>query len=753
MQVSVVGVVQGVGFRPFVFRLAEELGLNGWVRNDGQGVTIEVEGPANTLATFLERLGVDRPPTSIIYTVDHRFLPPIGHSRFEIAASQAAGAARTWILPDLATCVDCRREISTPSDRRHRYPFTNCTHCGPRFSIIEDLPYDRARISMRAFSMCERCSAEYLDPRDRRFHAQPDACGLCGPRLELVDARGARRARDDEALREAASAVRDGRIVAVKGLGGYHLVVDAGDEAAVATLRRRKRRPWKPFALMYPDVEQLRRHVHIPPYALPILESAQAPILLLEQTAAGRREIARSVAPGSPFLGVFLPYTPLHHVLLRDLGRPVVATSGNMSDEPIQFDDDEAFRALAPLCDFFLRHDRPIVRPVDDSVLHVIERPRLRPQMLRRARGYTPLPLLAPKELPPIVALGGHLNAAFAVSRGREIVLSQHLGDLESFEARQLYRRTLDDFLRLYDVRPEVVVHDMHPDYFTTALAESLGLPRLAVQHHHAHLAACLFENQLEGPALGLTWDGTGYGPDGTVWGGEFLLGDSDGFERVATLSPFCLPGGDRAVRESWRVALSLLEASFGEDVPRDLPLFDAVPPERVRAVGEVSRIGSHSPVTTSMGRLFDGFSALLGLSFENTHQAQSAQLVEYAAWRGSATEPLPFPVLQDEDVARLDWRELVRETVRRLRRGTSPEALAADFHAGIARAAVDVAKRVGCERVVLAGGVFANRLLTETLRTRLEGAGFRPAIHSQLPPTDGSLAVGQIAVACRRFV
>jgi hydrogenase maturation protein HypF len=752
LQVRVLGVVQGVGFRPFVYRLATELGLRGWVCNDGLGVLIEVEGPPAALLEFLERLPREKPPPAFLYAFDHRFLEPVGYPAFTIRESQVGEVRRVWILPDLAVCSACRREVLDPVDRRYGYPFTNCTHCGPRFTIIEDLPYDRPRTSMKVFRMCPECEREYHDPQDRRFHAQPNACPRCGPRLEVCEPDGTPVAWGDEALRRAAEKVRMGAVIALKGLGGYHLVVDARDEPAVARLRARKRRPSKAFAVMYPDLETLRRHVEVSPLAETLLTSPQAPILLLPRTPAGWQEIAPSVAPRSPYLGVFLPYTPLHILLLHELGFPVVATSGNLSDDPIQYRDEEALQALGDLCDGFLRHDRPIVRHADDSVLQIVTRPRVRPQLLRRARGYTPLPLLAPRPLPPLLALGGHMNVTFALSRGPEIILSQHIGDLDGYEARQVYRRTLEDFLRLYDVRPQAVAHDLHPDYFTTRLAEEWGVPRFPVQHHHAHLAACMLENQLEGPVLGLTWDGTGYGPDGTVWGGEFLMGDPRSFRRVASLWPFRLPTGEKAVREPWRVALALLWESFGPDVPRDLPLFREVPERSVEIVLQVLRKDLLSPVTTSMGRLFDGVSALLGISFYNSHQAESAQLLEYAAWaHGPGAFSLPLP-LRETDVLRLDWRELVRALVDRFRRGVPAEALAAAFHEALAGAAIAVVERLQTPRIVMAGGVFCNRYLTEALLTRLEERGLQAFIHTQLPPTDGSLAVGQLWVAAHRL-
>lgn len=604
---------------------------------------------------------------------------------------------------------------------------------------------------MKSFTMCADCRREYEDPLDRRFHAQPNACAICGPQLEYQRVSDATRFAGEDALREAVQDIREGRILAVKGIGGYHLMLDARNEDAVVELRKRKRRQNKAFAILYPDFESLERHVRVPDFARGFLTSTQAPILILQRTPAGWSEIAPSVAPRSPYLGVFLPYSPLHLLLLNDLQFPVVATSGNLTDDPIQYGDDEARAALGGLCDGFLTHNRPIVHQADDSVLQIVTRPEVKPQMLRRARGYTPLPLLASRSLPPLLALGGHMNATFALSRDREIIVSQHLGDLDGFESRVVFEETLRDFQKLYDLKPQAVAHDLHPDYYTTRLATQLGLPTIAVQHHHAHLAACMLENQIEDPVLGLTWDGTGYGPDKTVWGGEFLLGTPRSFHRVASLHPFLLPTGEKAIKEPWRTGLSLLRETFGAEIPRDLPLFQAIPEKSVEMTLQVLEKRLLSPVTTSMGRLFDGVSAILGLSFFNTHQAESAQMLEYAAWKHSAEpETLPLPVVQ-EDILRLDWRDLVRAIVDRKRQGTTVEALAAAFHHSLVEAAVLVTNRLVEKRVVMAGGVFCNRYLTEALLSRYLSEGIHAFIHSQIPPTDGSLSVGQLWVAAHQ--
>jgi hydrogenase maturation protein HypF len=766
LQIRVLGVVQGVGFRPFVHRLAHELSLAGFVCNDAEGVIIEIEGEHASLLEFLHRLARERPSASIVYAVDHRFARAQGATWFEIRPSREGAPSRSWILPDLAICSDCKAELLDPRDRRHDYPFLNCTNCGPRFTIIEALPYDRARTSMHNFAMCAQCRAEYEDPQDRRFHAQPTACPACGPRLRYEGAGTDDILQSEDALGAAAAAIERGGIVALKGLGGYHVVVDAANESAVSELRHRKGRPFKPFALMYPDLVRLRRHVELPTFVEPLLESSQAPIVILPRTMAGREEIAHSVAPRAPTLGVFLPYTPLHVLLLREFDRPLVATSGNLTDQPTLHDDEQARRELGGICDGFLTHDRPILRQADDSVLHVLQHPEPRVQMLRRARGYTPLPVLAPQALPPILALGGQMNTVFAFSRGREIVLSQHLGEMESHESRESYRRTLEDLLRLYEVQPGLIAHDLHPDYFSTQLAEEFRLPRHGVQHHHAHLAAAMLEHELEEDVLGLTWDGTGYGLDGTVWGGEALMGGAARATRVGSLWSFCLPGGEAAVEQTWRTALALLWESYGEELPRDLPLFAIVEEAEVELVLQMLRRGLNSPRCSSMGRLFDGVSALLGLSYENTHQAQSPQLLEYAAWaHGPSAESLPLELTRSPEpstgsmdrggrpdrCSRLDWRELIRELVARWRRGHSAERLAASFHRSLVDGAHGLVREHGRPSVVMSGGVFCNRYLSEALLRELARDGVRAYVHTQLPPTDGCLAAGQLWVAAHR--
>ena len=757
LRLEVSGAVQGVGFRPFVYRLATELQLRGWIRNDPEGVLVEVEGPVERLERFTERLRSELPPRAAIHDLRTRWLDPVGYVGFEIRASGQGGARSAVILPDLATCPDCLREVLHPADRRHRYPFANCTNCGPRFSIIRALPYDRPGTTMSGFRMCARCAAEYEDPRDRRFHAQPNACPECGPTLALWDAAGRELSLGETTaiLGWAAESLARGRIVAVKGLGGFHLMVDARSEAAVARLRERKARPDKPLAVMVRDLEMARTVCEIPAEAEGLLLSPEAPIVLLERRPDAA--VAPNVAPGNPTLGVMLPSTPLHHLLLREAGFPLVATSGNLSEEPICTDEREAVERLGAVADLFVVHDRPIERHVDDSVAWLLGGEA---RLLRRARGYAPLPVRLAAPVPLILAVGAHLKNTVALGLGRQVFLSQHIGDLEAPQSLAAFERVVADFLRLYEAVPVAIAHDLHPAYASTAWAERApGLPetvrRVAVQHHHAHLASCLAENEVEGPALGIVWDGTGYGSDGTIWGGEFLLGDAEGFRRVATLHSFRLPGGDVAVREPRRVALALLWELLGPRAleQRDLPALHGLTDAEARVLATMLERGVNTPVTTSAGRLFDGVAALLGLRQRVGYEGEAAMALEFAA---DAAEPgsyvLPLVPARPGEPLRLDWRPLLETLLEEIRRGVGVERIAARFHNALVAALVAVARRVGEPRVALSGGCFQNRLLTERAVRALQDAGFEVLLHRLVPPNDGGVSLGQVAVAAARL-
>jgi hydrogenase maturation protein HypF len=759
LRLQVSGAVQGVGFRPFVYRLAHRLGVAGWISNDPAGVTIEVEGEPGAVAQFAAALRSEAPPRARIHAIAVAPVAPAGEEAFVIRASAAEGARTAVVLPDVATCADCLADVRGADARRAGYAFTNCTNCGPRYSIMLSLPYDRPGTTMRDFVMCAACAAEYGDPLDRRFHAQPNACTVCGPRLSLRDAAG-RVIDTGDALGDAVAALRSGHVVAVKGVGGYHLMVDACDAAAVTLLRVRKQRPTKPLAVMAASLAEVRLLAAVSGEEARLLESAEAPIVLLERLPAGRtaaaRPLADGVAPRNPRIGVMLPATPLHHLLLARFNGPLVATSGNLSEEPICIDEPEAVDRLAGIADMFLVHDRPIARHVDDSVADVLDGA---PRLLRRARGFAPLPVLLSAAVPPILAAGAHMKNAIGLSRGAQVFLSQHIGDLDALEAQQAFERVAVDLLRLYEVEPVAFAHDLHPGYASTrwarAAAQRLGAVAIPVQHHHAHLAACLAENGAAGPALGVIWDGTGYGTDGTIWGGEFLLGDAQAVRRTAHLLPFRLPGGDAAVRAPWRTAAALLHGVHGAAAlePGFHPVLDPADGVGAGVLGHMLATGLNSPVTTSAGRLFDGIAALLGLCRTASFEGEAAILLEHAAAAGDhGAYPVPEIMPAANAPAMLDWRPLVAEVVTDARRGVATGVIAARVHQALVDAMVRHAERVGCATVALSGGCFQNRLLSLRAAEALRRGGFAVLVHREVPPNDGGIALGQVLVAAARL-
>lgn len=767
LRLLVHGLVQGVGFRPFVHRLAVELRLTGFVRNSAAGAWLEVEGPASRVRAFRERLGAECPTHAEIHHREEAWLEPAGTRAFEIETTTVTGPRTALVLPDLATCPDCLAEIRNPAERRHRYPFTNCTRCGPRFSILESPPWDRERTTMRGFTMCPECRSEFDDPADRRFHAQPIACPNCGPRLRFRGAAGADEAAADVALAAAVAVVRRGEILALKGVGGFQLIVRADDEAVVARLRARKRREARPLALMSPSLEHVRRFCTVSDAERRLLESAAAPIVLLARCgnieASG---IADAVAPGCPWLGVMLPASPLHHLLLGDLGITVVATSGNLSDEPLCLDDDEAYVRLGGVADAFLGHDRRIIRQVDDSVARVV---RNREQILRRARGYAPLPLRLPEspaDAPALLAVGAHLKNALAVVRGAEVFPGPHVGDLETAAAAAAFDRAVADLPVLLDAPPAGVVADLHPDYLSTQRAIACGLPRFRVAHHEAHAWACLADNDLAPPALALSWDGTGLGPDGTIWGGEFLELPADGADvrRRGWLRPFALPGGDGAAREPGRSLLGLLvETGLEENSVALRALGERYSADDRHLLATATRRGVNAPRTSSMGRLFDAVAALAGLAERNRFEGEAAMRLEWAAWRArsdpTALTPsdLPrFEVTERDGGWVLDWEPWLRGWLEQMPdsggAGAATDRLALALHHALVEAAVVVVERVGIARVLLTGGCFQNRLLTELLIDALHARGFSVYWHQRIPPNDGGIATGQIVAARRRW-
>jgi len=766
LRITLRGAVQGVGFRPFVYRLATEMSLTGWVLNSSAGLVVEVEGPSDQLTRFEERLERERPKASVVTVRESARIPAQGSNRFEILASDADSGKTVNVLPDLATCRDCRQEVFDPANRRFQYPFTNCTNCGPRYTIVVDIPYDRPNTTMREFGLCPACREEYENPANRRFHAQPNACPVCGPRLSGKTT--------DGTIRDAADALRRGEIVALKGIGGFQLLVDARQAAAVGRLRQRKHREEKPFALMMPSLEVVREYCEISPAEVELLESQAAPIVLLQPKPG--TDLAWNVAHCSPYLGVMLPYSPLHHFLMQECQFPLIATSGNRSDEPIAIANEEATARLKDIADRFLMHNRPIVRACDDSVVRLT---RGRAGILRRARGYAPLGVRVRHSLPPVLAVGGHLKNTVAIAVGHDVFLSQHIGDLDTLEARGAFERAIADLCRLYSFKPEAVVCDLHPDYASTHWAERSGLPILRMQHHEAHVAACAAENDVEGEYLGVSWDGTGYGLDGAIWGGEFFRAEGNHFERIAHLRPFGLPGGDAAVREGWRSAASLLFEVFGRDHPESgVPGVPQACPERSRMVTGVPHV---SPVlrdvgaadvgarglqtddskirhmlehhinvvpTTSVGRLFDAVASITGVAQQNCFEGQAAMLLENEI----GTLRTPFRSEEAYPLPGGDWGPLIEAVVADKRAGVFSSLIAARFHNALVAWILEIAASARLKQVVFSGGVFQNRYLTERAAAALESCGFTVFTHRQVPPNDGGIALGQ-AVMSRAVV
>jgi hydrogenase maturation protein HypF len=737
-EIEVRGVVQGVGFRPFIWRLADGLGVRGWVRNDAGVVRIHAEAEPALLERFCAAITGEAPPLARIEEVRWTPVPSEGFDGFAVMESGVGEGGDRLVSPDVATCEACLSELFDPRDRRFRYPFINCTDCGPRFTIIERLPYDRERTSMRVFPMCADCAREYLDPGDRRFHAEPVACPACGPSLSLLGSGGSPAGRDP--VGEAASRLARGEIVALKGLGGFHLACDATNEDAVSELRRRKARPDKPFAVMAADVEAARGLFEMTEAEVALLESRTAPIVLVRDL--GR--LARSVAPGHRRQGAMLPSTPLHHLLLREADRPLVMTSGNRSDEPICISNDDARERLSSVADAFLVHDREIVSRYDDSVTRVW---RDAPVLMRRARSYAPSPIGLGVSVAPTLGVGAELHGTFCLASGDRAFLSQHVGDLDSEEAMRAYTDALQRYQEIFGLEPEVVAHDLHPDFLTTRFAESLGLPSVAVQHHHAHVAAVMAEHGLEGSVIGVAFDGFGLGEDGTAWGGEFFACDASHAERLGHLRPVRQPGGDVAVREPVRMAIAhaidagCLDAAFvllGNDA-RDVDV----------VTGQIAS-GLASPMTSSMGRLFDAVSALAGVCRRATYEGQPAMLLEQAA--AADAREYPFELAREQGRVVVDTRPLVAAVVADLAAGVAPGVVASRFHATIAVMAFDVCREIregaGLRRVCLGGGVFMNDLLLTDLVARLEASGFEVFLPREVPVGDGGIALGQVLVA-----
>jgi len=752
-KIRVRGVVQGVGFRPFVHRLAHEYNLKGWVRNTSGNVEIEVEGDGETLENFLTDLEAKAPPIARIEKVKVAFHPVKGYTDFEICPSLSREGKYQLVSPDIATCEDCRREILSPTDRRFHYPFTNCTNCGPRFTIIEDIPYDRPKTTMHKFKMCPQCQREYDDPLNRRFHAQPNACPECGPTLELVDGNG-NLIEGDDTIKAASELLKVGKILALRGLGGFQLACDATSEEAINLLRNRKRRPSKPLAIMMATLEDIEKHCLVSIEERALLQTPECPIVLLgwKRDSSG---VSPAVAPNLKYLGVMLPYTPLHHLLLRETGLPLVMTSGNLSEEPIAKDNDEALSRLSGIADYFLLHNRDIYARYDDSV-YMVEGV---PQAIRRARGYAPYPIFLPFQSKQILACGAEDKNTFCLTKDEHAFLSQHIGDMENEETLEHFENTIELYKKLFRVEPEIVAYDMHPEYLSTKYALEVGseqgLSLVPVQHHHAHIVSCVVENEVKETVIGVAFDGTGYGTDGTIWGGEFLLADWRSFKRVGHLECVPLPGGAAAIKKPYRMALSYLYTLLGENFSLEGLPISKINSTELDIIKQQLKRGINSPLTSSAGRLFDAVSALAGVRGEIDYEAQAVIELEMLAPDETGElgrESYPFTIFEQHGVRVVKLSELFESLVRDVKNQVSVDIISLKFHNTVAQMVADmcksIARETGINKVALSGGVFQNRLLLKLATGILQKEGFSVLTHRLVPCNDGGISLGQAVVA-----
>jgi hydrogenase maturation protein HypF len=744
LAVTLEGIVQGVGFRPFVHHLARSFHLTGWVQNTTQGLKIEVEGEEDILKCFLDRLQTCHPQSGVIHQMKYAYQNPVGDDSFTIKSSLLEDVKSTPVLADLATCPECVSEIFDPNNRRYLYSFTNCTHCGPRFSIITTVPYDRRNTTMKNFTMCLACNEEYHNPNDRRFHAQPNACPDCGPEVSFWDAAGKTLSQHHAAILKAAEAIKNGAIVAIKGLGGFHLCADALNAQAIKILRQRKHRSHKPFALMFPNLTMLESFALIDSNERDVLTTPAAPIVLVRHIPS--TPIAAEIAPENPLWGVMLPYTPLHHILMRALNQPIVATSGNVSDEPICFDEIQAVNKLRGIADYFLVHNRPIVRPVDDSVIKMINQQKM---VIRRSRGYAPLPIRVPLNDKTVMALGGQLKNTVALKIHHNIYISPHLGDMEHLAARKFMDHAILSFQELYAPEINCIACDAHPDYVSTTKASQLKMlaPTIcAVQHHYAHVISCMADNQIREPVLGLAWDGTGYGLDHTVWGGEFLVADYKEFVRVGSFHPFFLIGGEKAIREPRRAALGILWKLSDDPYKdfEDLPLFKNITQEEYQIFKQMRCQRINTPATSSVGRLFDALAALMGLYDRVSFEGQAAMALEYLCENQILLDHYPFEILEQNSLMLIDWRPMIQAIIQDMRSKMTPGSISLKFHNTLIEAALPIIKKIGIRNVLLTGGCFQNQYLAERMIHRIAEEGFVPYWHHDIPPNDGGLCVGQ---------
>ncbi|MGE5400191.1 MAG: carbamoyltransferase HypF [Ignavibacteriales bacterium] len=762
LQISICGAVQGVGFRPFVFRIANELHLAGYIQNTSSGIHIDAEGESDSLESFLLRIKTESPHLATISKIECLDSDPAGYSTFIIRQSLTGKNASALILPDVALCRDCLEEMFDKNNRRYLYPFINCTNCGPRFSIIYSLPYDRKNTSMRDFHMCEECRSEYEDPSDRRFHAQPIACPECGPHVELWDGKGRTIASYHESVLAAVRLLRQGKIIAVKGLGGFQLITDACNDEVINRLRERKHRPRKPFAVMFPDIESIREVCLVSRLEEKELLSVESPILLLRKRdnalqgqTRGKRYFSRPdvsifIAPDNPYLGIMLPYTPLHHLLMKETGNPLLVTSGNITDEPMCIDEYEALERLNGIADYFLIHNRPILRYVDDSVVRVISDGIM---MLRCARGYSPLPLklTGPRANKTILAAGGQLKNSITINVNDNVLMSQYIGDLMSTQAMESFQSVIRDFEKFYSLRPELVACDLHPDYLSTKYAGS-NKDLFMVQHHIAHIASCRADNQIEGRALGISWDGTGYGSDGTIWGGEFFLTDGVRYDHFAQLRKFPLPGGETAVRDPRRSALGVVYEIYGKELwKKQMKLLSYFSEREIGVLKKMLEGNINCIKTSSMGRLFDAAAALTGTSIISTYEGEAASMLEFAADQDEQGF-YGYKVEIKDKLNTVDWGMLFEEMLSESSNNISASVIAAKFHNTLVEIINAVAELSGENKIILTGGCFQNIFLLEKAIKRLQANGYTVYRHKRVPPNDGGLSLGQIDYAIKQI-
>ncbi len=750
MEIRIMGIVQGVGFRPYIYRLAQKHQIRGWVLNNEKGVFIDAESEENNLHQFIEDIPKFAPPLARIESLDVKRLSPVGYPTFEIRESEETEEKFVLLSPDVATCEQCLSELFSTENPRYRYPFINCTLCGPRFTIIKDIPYDRPKTTMGSFKMCSLCQSEYENPSDRRFHAQPNACPACGPTLRLED-RGGREVEGDP-IEKSLILLKKGEILAIKGLGGFHLACDARNEEAVSTLRSRKYREDKPFAVMCRDIEEVRRHCEVNSEEERLLLGIERPIVILKRKKDC--EIASAVAPHQDTLGVMLPYTPLHHLLLQGPLKTLVMTSGNVSEEPIAYKNEEARSRLSRIADYFLFHNREIHMRCDDSVMRAFQG---RPYMIRRSRGYVPSPIKLSFPLEMILACGGELKNTFCLTRGQYAFLSHHIGDLENLETLNSFEEGIEHFKRLFYIEPKAVAYDLHPDYLSTKYARSISdLPKIGVQHHHAHIVSCMAENGIDGEVIGVALDGTGFGTDGTLWGGEFLRASLRDFDRAAHLKLVPMPGGSMAIREPWRMAMVYLSEVFGEEAPRlKIDLTKRLDLRRWNFLRKAMVQRINAPLTSSMGRLFDAVSSLLSIRDEVHYEGQAAIELERVA-NPNVSERYPFYIDLDRRPMVLDPSEIIRHIIKDLNRNVPASTISGKFHQTIAHLIIEASEairsREGLNRVVLSGGVFQNMLLLSLVTKGLKELGFDVFTHQLVPTNDGGISLGQAVIAHMRL-